>query len=421
MKRFITLLMVFCGLAASCRGQEWPQWRGPGRDGVAVGSKLPDKWPEKMPAARWSVAVGEGYSSPVAAGGRVFIQGREADGQETCLCFDADTGKRLWRIAYPCAFQPPDPRAGRGPNSTPTLDGDRVYMLGLGGMFHCIEVKTGKILWKHDFAAEYWGVEKTADGDDAAFPVCGNAASALVIKEQVIIPVGGKKAGAFTAFDRKTGKMLWSALPERSSYASPVTATLAGTPQIVGFTGLRMVGLSLDKREVLWDFPFAAGFQQTIITPVLWKDVVIVTGEAKPTNALQIRREGGKVTQTTLWRNADLSPYMVTPVVFKDHLIGLDQRTRRLTCVEMASGKTTWTSPRLSEFVSVTVAGNRLLVLTKSGELHLIQGDTAAYIPLGKWQVSDAGEIWSSPAIVGGSLYIKDKDKLQRFDVGGKQ
>jgi outer membrane protein assembly factor BamB len=293
-------------------------------------------------------------------------------------------------------------------------------MLGLGGMFHCLDAKTGRVLWKHDFQKEYWGVEKSKLGEDAWFPACGATASALVDGDQVIIPVGGKKAGAFVGFDHKTGKLLWKALDDRSSYASPLFADLAGTRQLVGFTGTRMVGLDAASHTLLWDYPFTALHEQTIVTPVIWKNYVIVCGEAKPTHALEITREGGKVTQIVAWQNADLSAYLVTPIVISDHLIGYDQRGKRLVSVDLATGKTVWASPRFGRiFASLVVVGKHLLVLSDSGELYALAADPKQYTPLGNWKVADPGAIWSQLAVVGNRIYIKDKEHLACYEFPG--
>lgn len=396
--------------------QEWSQWRGPKRDGTVIGARLPNKWPEKFPAPTWSAFVGDGYSSPVVGENRVFIQGRPVEGQETCLAFDARTGKPLWKQMYPSTFQPPDPSAGRGPNSTPTVDKDRVYMLGLGGMFHCLDVKTGGVLWKHDFATEFWGADKDDSGSNAAFPVCGMAASALVSGEQVIVPVGGKKAGAFTAFDRKTGGVLWTALPERSSYSSPLMTTLADTPQLVGFTGLRMTGLDPTTRAVLWEFPFRAGFEQTILTPVLWRNRVIVGGEGRPTVALEISKENGKVAQREVWRSPELRAYMTTPIVMGDYLIGLDHQSQRLMCLDMLTGKKMWESPRLAHYASLVNTGSQILALSEHGDLLVLAADPQVYKVLGQWKVSEAGGTMSYLGVAGSRLYIKDKTHLRCYD-----
>jgi outer membrane protein assembly factor BamB len=234
----------------------------------------------------------------------------------------------------------------------------------------------------------------------------------------VVVPVGGKKAGTMVAFDRQNGKILWAALTDRSSYASPVLATLAGTPQLVGFTGTRMVGVSLADRKLLWEYPFPAAYDQTILTPVIWKDQVIIGGEAKPTVALELARQGDQITQAVKWSSADLAAYTTTPVVVKDHLVGLNILTRTLVCLDLASGRTTWTSPRLAQFASVVVAGENLIVLTNTGELVVVRANPAAYEEVGRWKVSEAGGTWAHPAVVGSRIYIKEKEHLLCFELG---
>ncbi len=412
----LTLALILAPRAAA---PPWPQGRGPARDGVAVGAALPETWPAQFPAPQWRVPVGEGYSSPVVVGGRVFVLGRPKVGEEVCYCLSATTGKTLWKVVYPSPYTPPAGcTADDGPNSTPAVDGDRVYMLGLGGIFHCLEVKTGRVLWKHDFATEYWGVEQTPEGDDAWAPACGAAASPLVLGRGVVVPVGGRKAGTMVAFERQSGNVLWSALTDRSSYASPILATVAGARQLVGFTGSRMVGLNLADRKLLWEYAFTAAFDQTILTPVVWKNHVIIGGEGKPTVALQLAREGESITQTVKWSSAELAAYTTTPVVVKDHLVGVDVRSRSLVCLDLETGRTAWSSPRLAAFASLVVAGDTLLALTNVGDLVAVRADPAAYEELGRWRVSEVGGTWAHPAVVGSRIYIKEKEHLLCFDLG---
>ncbi len=396
---------------------DWPQWRGPNRDGIAADAKLPRDWPKKTPKPLWRVAIGEGYSSPVVADGRLFILGRDEGDKETCLCLDANTGKTLWKYSYDAPYKPhPAARAaGNGPKSTPTVDRDRVYMLGINGMFHCFETKTGRILWKRDFQAEYWGVEKGKDGYDLWPTYCGAAGSPLIDGDHVILPVGGKKAGAMTAFHKTTGELAWKALEDRASYASPMIAELAGTRQIVGFTGLRMAGFDARDGALLWDYPYKVAYEQTIVTPVVWKDLVLVCGERKPATALRIERKDGKLQQTVAWQNRDLRSYMASPVAFQDHLYGLDD-SGQLICIELATGKTAWAKGNFGQYVSIVVAGDQLLVLSDNGELTVLEATPKAYHPRAKLQLSEDGKTWSSLAVVGSRLYVKDKQHLMCFE-----
>lgn len=397
------------------RADDWPQWRGPNRDGVAPNTQLPVKWLAKPPAARWTVTVGKGCSGPVVAGGKVFILGREKN-TERLYCFDADSGKQAWAVDYAETFKSPDPTVPVGPNSTPTVDRDRVYSFGQGGKLHCVDIASGKVLWKHDCLKEYWGVAKGPLGDDAWFPPCGCAASPLVDGDTVIVPVGGKKAGAFTAFDRYTGEIRWKALNDRSSYASPLLRSLAGAEQLVGFTGTRMVGLRRSDRAVLWEFPFKALFEQTIVSPVVWKDLVIVSGEGRATTALKLTRSGEKVTKSVAWTCDDLKAYLTTPVVFGEHLLGYDMRTNRVVCVSVKTGELAWASRVPGSCHSIVLAGGALLVLSSDGDLYVFEATEKDAVQLAKWKVSEKGA-WAHLAVAGNRLYVKDKEKLYCYDV----
>jgi outer membrane protein assembly factor BamB len=420
---------AFClslSLPLSPAKADWPQWRGPNRDGHAVGAKLPAKWPEKAPSAKWTAPVGEGYGGAAAAGGKVFVMGRKPVtllgydfSIERCLCFDADTGKQAWAIEYVQTFRPPaQPGIGKGPNSTPTVDRDRVYMFGLGGMLHCIEIATGEVLWKHDCRAEFWGVKFLEGlGDDAWFPPCGVATSPLVVGDTVVVSVGGPKAGAVTAFDRNTGNIVWKALDDRGSYASPLTATLGGAKQVVAMTGTRMVGIGGADHKLLWEVPYKAHLEQTIITPLVWKDLVIHGGDGRPTYAVRVTESGGRFTAEQVWKNEDLKEYMVNPVAFGDHLIGYDTRANKLVCLALETGETVWTSPRITgKQFSIVIAGDVALVLNSEGELYIVRASPKEFEQLAKWKVS--GQVtWSHLAVAGNRLYVKDQDTLHCYEL----
>ena len=416
MRRAVFALLL--PLSLLLLGADWPQWRGPNRDGHAVGAQLPAVWPAQAPEPKWSVDVGLGYSGPAVARGKVFVHARDdAKGNERCLCLDAATGKQLWEVTYESKFEPPDPTAGRGPNATPTVDRDRVYFFGLGGMLTCIEIATGKVLWRHDCNKEYWGVVTTADGDDAWFPPCGASASALVDGDTVVVPVGGKKAGAVTGFDRNSGKLLWKTLEDRGSYASPVIASAGGVKQIVAFTGTRMVGLRHADRELLWDYPFPTKFEQTIVSPVVWKDLVVVGGEAKPIVAVKLSRDGEKVKKEVAWKSDDLRSYLTTPVVFGDHLIGFDHRLTRLACLKLETGELAWTSPGLrTKNAVLLLAGDILFTQTLEGELRVAKVSADEYKELAKWTVAEKNT-YAYPALVGNTLFVKGPEKLSCYEL----
>jgi outer membrane protein assembly factor BamB len=418
MSRSIAIALIALSSVEYLSADEWPQWRGPGRDGHALGAQIPITFPAKAPEPKWTIDVGLGYSGPAVAQGKVFLHARDAAKKtERCLCLDAATGKQLWEVSYACKFDAPDPTAGKGPNATPTVDRDRVYYFGLGGVLTCIAIATGKVLWQHDCDKEYWGVVKTADGDDAWFPPCGASASILVDGDTLIVPIGGKKAGAITGFDRNTGKLLWKVLDDRSSYASPFIASPGGVKQIVAFTGTRMVGLRHSDRELLWDYPFPTKFEQTIVSPVIWKDRVILGGEAKPTVVLKFSRDGEKVKKETAWKSDELRMYLTTPIVFNDHLIGFDHRATRLVCLKLKNGELAWNSPGLgTKHAVLLVAGNVLFTQTLEGEMRIASISIGEYKELARWKVAERGT-YAHPALVGNTLFVKGPVRLTCYEL----
>ncbi len=390
---------------------DWPQWRGPARDGHAD-ARLPDRWPEKAPAPLWKREVGAGQGGPVVAGGRVFVMGR-VGAEEVCYGLDGDTGKVLWRHAQETPYKPADRDAGQGPKSTPTVSGGRVFMLGVAGRLSCFTV-AGKRAWTRDLKADFWGEAKDRWGDDAYSTCCGAAASPLVDGDQLILPVGGKKAGAMAAFDVKTGKTLWrSPAPDRSSYASPVTATLGGRRQVVGFTGLRMAGFTPDAGKLLWSHDFPQDYEQTIVSPIIHEGLVIFGGKNAELVALKITAKGAEVA----WTNAALRAYTTTPVAFGGHCLGLNMRGD-LVRVDLKTGKTAWVRKGFADNynASLVVAGKRILILTQKGELHAVVADPRAFRREGVWKVAEP-PVWPGLAVAGSRLYVKDESHVYCYDL----
>jgi outer membrane protein assembly factor BamB len=415
----ISAVLLFLAPAAA-HADDWPQWRGRDRDGHAHGAKLPATWPEKPPKPLWTAKVGEGQSSPAVAAGRAFVMGRDGKGNEVCWCLDAATGKEAWKHSYACDYQPANPTAGQGPKSTPTVDGDRVFMLGVKGMLHCFRVKDGEVLWKHDLHKLYWGVAKDKWGDDAYCTCCGAAAAPLVHGKRVLLPVGGKKAGALTAFERDTGKVAWhSPLKDRSSYASAVIAELGGVKQLVGFTGLRIGGFSLKDGALLWGEPFEAYCEQTILTPVIHKGKVIVGGEERATFALSVTKKGDKFAVKEVWKNDRLKAYLTSPVAVKDHLYGLSRRGE-LVCVNLEDGETAWAAGGFGTYGTLLAAGDVLLVLSGNGELHVVEANPKKFVRKARWKVSGNGPVYGHLALAGSRLYVRDKTDVICYDLLAK-
>ena len=199
---------------------DWPQWRGPNRDGISAETGLLDVWPKGGPPLVWKIqGLGEGYSSAAVASGRLFIQGQRGD-EEYVLAFDAGTGKQLWRVHTGIPF---NESRGHGPRSTPTVDGDRVYALAADGMLVCLETATGKTIWGYNIVDHFHG----------SVPHWGISESPLVDGDRLIVTPGGRGA-AVVALDRTSGKLLWQSQSDSAGYSSPMIDDAGGSRRVLG-------------------------------------------------------------------------------------------------------------------------------------------------------------------------------------------
>jgi len=397
-----TLLLV---LAATAAAADWPQWRGPTRDGIAAGI------PNPLPAAltpHWSVEVGLGHSGPVVVGDRVVAFVRKND-QETLLCLDATTGKTLWSEAHDAPYGPPFfARAhGKGPFSTPAIAEGRVYTFGISGILTCHDLASGKRLWQKRFEKVY----------KKGHPGWGAAASPLVADGRCILPIGTRKKGALAAFDAVTGKALWVQPADGAACGSPILAAPGGRPQAIALMQGKLISVDPAKGTLLWTFSYKTSFEHNILTPLVHDDSVIVSGYHLATIATRIAAKADNWSVERRWAN-ESSMYMTTPVVVGKHLYGLaSSRGGTLVCVDLAGGKTLWKSPgKLGEYVSLVAAGDRLLALTPSGELLTVAADPAAYRELARTKLTTR-PVWAHLAVTDSALYVKDKTHVTCFDL----
>ncbi len=209
---------------------DWPQWRGPRRDGVSLETGLLLQWPRTGPTELWRAEAGAGYSSFAVAAGRAYTILQDGD-NEAVVCWKADTGKESWRFRYPARYVND---WGSGPRSTPTVDGDYVYTVGATGLFHCLKADTGAKLWQHNLLEEF----------NAENLTWGVSFSPLIEGDLIYTNPGGPNGGSLAAFNKRSGKLVWKALDDAAGYSSPIAITAAGVRQIVFFTGKHLVGVA---------------------------------------------------------------------------------------------------------------------------------------------------------------------------------
>jgi outer membrane protein assembly factor BamB len=377
--------------------QDWPQWRGPNRDGIASAFFEPKAWPEKL-KLKWKVTVGEGHSSPVVADGKIYLHTRQGD-REVVSCLRAETGQVIWQEGYaaPYAMNPAAARHGKGVKSTPVVQGGRIYTLGISGIVSCFDAKTGKPQWRKEFGS----------------PDFGTAMSPLVDRGLLIAHVGTSGHGALTAFDAQTGVEKWMWKGDGPGYASPIVVELGGTRQVVTQSQHNIVGVSEATGELLWRIPFNTVYEQNIVTPVLYHDTLIFSVLDNGVMAVRVSKRGSKWFADTVWQNKDVSMYMNSPVVSGDLLFGLSHHKRgQFFCLDPRNGTTLWTSEgRQADNAAIVDAGTVLLLLTDEAELIVAKKSRSGFEPLRKYSIADS-PTWAHPVILNSGILIKDATTL---------
>lgn len=399
-------IVVLFGAVASA--QDWARWRGANGDGTVTGFAAPKAWPEQL-KAKWKIAVGAGHASPVVSGKRVFQHARQGD-NETVTAYDLDTGKQLWQDSYPVAYtmNPAATGHGKGPKSTPVLSNGKLYTLGITGVLSCYDAAAGKLKWRK----EGFGIF------GAKAPLFGTAASPIVDRGLLIASLGGNDRGGIIAFDAETGVEKWRWAGDGPGYATPIAVDLVGKRQIVTQSQQKIVGIWADNGGLLWEIPFTTEYVQNIVTPILYKDLLIFSGINKGVFAVRVGWRDNKWVTDTVWQNKEVSMYMNSPILSGNLLFGMSHRNKgQFFCVDAATGKTLWTGdPRQGENAAMVISGNTIFSLTNDANLIVTSAADKGATPLRKYTVADS-QTWAHPAIVGNRVLIKDEQTLALWGI----
>jgi outer membrane protein assembly factor BamB len=398
-------LLVLALCASFAAADDWPQWLGPRRDASSTEKVAP--WKE-APKVLWTQPAGEGNSSPVVAGGRVFLHTRvkEKD-EEELVALDAATGKQAWRTAYPRgkgSFL-----FGNGPRATPAVVDGRVYTFGITGILTCFDAADGKQLWQVDTLKKF----------SAPSLLFGASCSPLVDGNRVLVAVGGKGT-TVVAFDREKGDVLWKALEDPASYASPTVFGEGKQRQAVFLTGKGVASLSPADGSVFWRYDFEDPFHESASTPIRAGDLLLAGSIGAGSVGLRLETKDDKPAAAEVWKNPQLTCYFSTPVAVGKEYVYLVTGTpppalaisAALRCVDAKTGKETWQQPKVGKYhASLTRTGDdMLLMLNDGGNLILLEPDPKEYRELARAKV--CGETWAHPALADGRLYVRDTDKL---------
>jgi outer membrane protein assembly factor BamB len=384
---------------------DWPQWRGPNRDGIAVEKGLLKSWPQNGPPLAWRASgAGEGYSSFAVAGGRLFTLGARAD-REYVLAYDAATGKPLWGTNHGRRFSND---RGDGPRATPTVEGDRVYAFGASGDLSVLDAATGKVHWTVNVLQKFGGSNIR----------WGLSESPLVLKDRILVNAGGPGASIIAV--RKTdGSLIWKTESDEPGYSSAVVAQTGPVRQAVFFTGERALGVDVNDGRLLWSYAQVSNRTANIATPIVRGNRVFLSSDYGTGSALlELTPNGGGVTAREVYFTREMKNHHASSVLVGDYLYGFDSMI--LTAMHFDSGKVAWQNRSVGKG-SLVFADERLDLYSERGVVGLAEATPDGYREHGRFQLQTGNlPTWAHPVVSDGKLFLRDQDTIYAYDVRSK-
>ncbi|MEO8271283.1 MAG: PQQ-binding-like beta-propeller repeat protein [Aureliella sp.] len=449
----IAIVLAFNFTCSIAFAEDWPQWRGPNRDGVWQAENLVDQLPDGQLPLDWSVDIGAGYSGPTVADGRVFVMDRQTeDGKQTerILCLDSKTGDQLWVYEYDAPYTV---SYTAGPRASVTIDDGRAYAVGAMGHFHCLDAASGEVLWQRDLVADF----------DVELPIWGIAASPLIYHDKVIEQVSGSDGACIVAFDKLTGKELWRALDEVAGYSSPILIQQAGQDVLVCWTGESLSGLDPNTGKVHWAHEMKPSRMPIGIgTPVVDGELVFVSSFYD--GSLMIRAPKDSFTSELVWRAVGIDETSTgsktvqigsetvsdndndggdiygihsmigTGIVQDGYVYGVDSYGE-LRCLDAATGKRLWEDltavpkERWSTIHMVRQA-DRVWMFNERGELLITKLSPDGLEIVDRCQVIEptrvqlnqrGGVVWTHPAYAEQSIFARNDQRIVRASLAKQE
>jgi outer membrane protein assembly factor BamB len=402
--RMKKLALMIC-LLLGVMGADWPQFLGPRRDSTSTETGLLQTWDAKGPPVLWQKEVGEGFSTPVAAGGRLILFHRVGN-EDLVECLDAASGRGVWKHADPTKYEDPLGK-GDGPRSTPLIAGERVYTLGPAGLLSCLKMADGEKVWQRALLQDY----------EVPQSFFGVGTSPILESGRLLVNVGARDAG-IVAFDKDTGKEVWKATGDGASYASPVAADMDGVRHVVFFTRQGIVSLDPANGAVRFSKRWRSRMNASVnaASPVVIGDQLFFTA-CYETGAILVRAKKDGIDEA--WSNdRSLSCHFGTPVYHEGCLYGFHGRQEtgtEMRCVDLKTGEVRWSKDGFGCGSMILAEGN-LIVLGEGGELVLVEAKADKFREKARATVLD-GPCRASLALADGRLYARDAKKLVCWNV----
>ncbi len=382
----LTVLFASTAMAA-----DWLHYRGPAQDGSTTESVA--SFPTSGPPVKWQAKVGTGLSGITVEGNHVFTAGYNG-GKEVLFCLDAKTGKPVWTHSWTAKLG--DYLFEGGPRATPTIDGNRVYMVGGDGQVVCVDAATGKLVWQRNLMNDFGGIRMD----------WGFCSSPTIDGNNVLIDAGGRGASTI-ALSKTDGKVVWKGGDDEAGYGSVSVAQIDGRKTAVVFKAGALVGHDASNGKVLWSFPWETAYKINAATPLLVGDILVISS-AYNHGAAGVRVKGGKAEQ--VWFTKKLKAQFNSPVQKDGFVYGIDGEVAKrsaLVCLDGKTGDEKWRAANGKNGSVILTGGGKLLMLSEIGELILVEANPGSYRELARAKV--LGErCWVQPTLANGTIYCRN-------------
>ena len=381
----------------------WPQWRGPDRNGIiSKDSAWPSKIDKETLTEKWRVSLGKGYSGPVVSQDLVFTT-ESVDEYELTYAYNRKDGKLVWQTQWEGKMKVPFFAAKNGSwiRSTPTYDGNNLFVCGMRDVLHSLDAETGKVNWKVDFTERY----KTP------LPAFGTVCSPLVDGDDLYVQAGA----GFVKLNKNSGDSLWHSLKDKggmfgSAFSSPVIEEINGNRQVIVQSRTNLTGVNPKSGKEIWSKPIKAFRGMNILTPTITDNTIFTSSYGGKSLLFKLTKNGKKQQLKQSWENRQ-EGYMSGPIIL-DGYCYIHLRKQRITCLDMSNGETKWiSSESFGKYMSMVSNGKEILALDEDGTLYLIDPNPEKFVIKESRKISES-PTWAHLAIADNQIFVRELEAL---------